>query len=91
MACVHLDVHTVHIRTYVLIYAHVYTSTKPLHSHDIPFGLVVRIPGFHPGGPGSIPGMGNFCFLLLSLIVTIHNTITNYTCSENGTFLGLHL
>ena len=21
-------------------------------------GLVVRIPGFHPGGPGSIPGMG---------------------------------
>ena len=26
----------------------------------IPFGLVVRIPGFHPGGPGSIPGMGTF-------------------------------
>ena len=23
-------------------------------------GLVVRIPGFHPGGPGSIPGVGNF-------------------------------
>ena len=21
-------------------------------------GLVVRIPGFHPGGPGSIPGIG---------------------------------
>ena len=21
-------------------------------------GLVVRIPGFHPGGPGSIPGTG---------------------------------
>ena len=28
--------------------------------NHIPFGLVVRIPGFHPGGPGSIPGMGNF-------------------------------
>ena len=26
----------------------------------IPFGLVARIPGFHPGGPGSIPGMGSF-------------------------------
>lgn len=25
-------------------------------------GLVVRIPGFHPGGPGSIPGTGtHFC------------------------------
>ena len=29
----------------------------------IPFGLVVRIPGFHPGGPGSIPGVG-ITFLL---------------------------
>ena len=26
--------------------------------HLIPYGLVVRIPGFHPGGPGSIPGVG---------------------------------
>ena len=24
------------------------------------YGLVVRIPGSHPGGPGSIPGNGNF-------------------------------
>ena len=24
----------------------------------VPCGLVARIPGFHPGGPGSIPGMG---------------------------------
>ena len=23
-------------------------------------GLVVRIPGFHPGGPGSIPGVGKY-------------------------------
>ena len=26
----------------------------------IPYGLVVRIPAFHAGGPGSIPGVGNF-------------------------------
>ena len=26
----------------------------------IPYGLAVRIPGFHPGGPGSTPGMGTF-------------------------------
>ena len=29
----------------------------------IPYGLVVRIRGFHPRGPGSIPGMGIFCIL----------------------------
>ncbi|GIY52197.1 hypothetical protein CEXT_184811 [Caerostris extrusa] len=27
---------------------------------QLPCGLVVRIPGFHPGGPGSIPGMGRW-------------------------------
>ena len=25
---------------------------------EIPYGLAVKIPGFHPGGPGSTPGMG---------------------------------
>ena len=25
---------------------------------QLPYGLAVRIPGFHPGGPGSTPGMG---------------------------------
>ena len=29
---------------------------------------MVRIPGFHPGGPGSIPGMGTF-FSSLSLVI----------------------
>ena len=28
--------------------------------HQIPIGLVVRIRGFHPRGPGSIPGLGEF-------------------------------
>ena len=28
------------------------------------YGLVVRIPGSHPGGPGSIPGNGSFGQLL---------------------------
>ena len=34
-------------------------------SVKFPYGLAVRIPGFHPGGPGSTPGMGmtcSFCF-----------------------------
>ena len=25
---------------------------------NIPRGLMARIPGSHPGGPGSIPGVG---------------------------------
>ena len=41
----------------------------------IPFGLVVRIPGFHPGGPGSIPGVGKlllfFFFSHLCLFTSI--------------------
>ena len=26
---------------------------------SVPCGLVARIAGFHPAGPGSIPGMGD--------------------------------
>ena len=33
---------------------------------QIPYGLVVRITGFHPVGPGSIPGMGAYIFKLKS-------------------------
>ena len=34
-------------------------------SSSIRYGLVVRIPGSHPGGPGSIPGNGNIFNLFL--------------------------
>ena len=30
---------------------------------SVRYGLVVRISGSHPGGPGSIPGNGNHLFL----------------------------
>ena len=33
--------------------------------YRIPYGLAVRIPGFHPGGPGSTPGMGKLEHFLL--------------------------
>ena len=33
------------------------------HSPSVRYGLVVRISGSHPGGPGSIPGNGNHLFL----------------------------
>ena len=33
-------------------------STRISNHNQFPYCLVVRIPGSHPGGPGSIPGMG---------------------------------
>ena len=52
----------------------IYLDTKFLRfEHDFPCGLVVRIPGFHPGGPGSIPGMGmTIIFPLVSTTWLIH-------------------
>ena len=41
-----------------------------------PYGLAVRIPGFHPGGPGSTPGMGItvvFFFFLQRWNITQNN------------------
>ena len=54
----------IQIEIYMAACMHTYKYRFNLpHNHQVPFGLVVRIPGFHPGGPGSIPGMGSFCFL----------------------------
>ena len=30
---------------------------------------MVRIPGFHPGGPGSIPGVGTYFCVVISVVV----------------------
>ena len=38
----------------------------PIIVSCIPYGLAVRIPGFHPGGPGSTPGMGTHNIFLFS-------------------------
>lgn len=35
----------------------------------LPCSPVVRIPGFHPGDPGSNPGMGNMLPLCLMSLV----------------------
>ena len=45
----------------------IFFSLQPL-----PDGLVVRIPRFHRGGPGSIPGQGtHFFFLFFTSIFEI--------------------
>ena len=43
---------------------YVYLQYKT-YSSQVPDGLGVRIPGFHPGGPGSIPGLGVFFLVTL--------------------------
>ena len=42
----------------------------------LPCGLVARIPGFHPGGPGSIPGMGK------CLDCQAKKLVPNYSCER---------
>ena len=34
---------------------------------------MVRIPGFHPGGPGSIPGMGTFSLFFYTYLCSKHS------------------
>ena len=41
---------------------------------EIPYGLAVRIPGFHPGGPGSTPGMGKM-IVVFTIIFNNNNNI----------------
>ena len=40
-----------------------------------PYGLAVRIPGFHPGGPGSTPGMGSAFFFLRLIKFQLRNIV----------------
>ena len=35
---------------------------------EVPRGLMARIAGFHPAGPGSIPGVGDLIFSTFFLI-----------------------
>ena len=36
----------------------IHCDVGPRQRAAVPYGLVVRIPAFHAGGPGSIPGVG---------------------------------
>ena len=50
------------------LYYEVYKVNFTAHLQAIRCGLVVRIPGFHPGGPGSIPGIGTTFFLPKNIV-----------------------
>jgi hypothetical protein len=53
-----------------------------LFTYIVPYGLVVRIPAFHAGGPGSIPGVGKFLFsqllFMILFILKLHQCSINY-------------
>ena len=58
-----------------------------MESVSIRCGLVVRIPGSHPGGPGSIPGTGTnlFCHQrnisqYFDQFQDVHITLGCFTC-----------
>ena len=42
--------------------------------HVIPHGLMARILGFHPRGPGSIPGVGDLNFFHLNMYLIFKST-----------------
>ena len=54
----------------------VHDMTLIYHRDDatpaIPCGLVARISGSHPGGPGSIPGKGETFLLLIMTFIKEH-------------------
>jgi hypothetical protein len=54
----------------------------------IRYGLVARIPGFHPGGSGSIPGIGiffsfSFNFIYNPALIICGNSL--FYCNQNWT------
>ena len=48
---------------------HVFIKLPSFQFRHLPDGLVVRISGSHPGGPGSIPGLGTLSNTTLSSVV----------------------
>ena len=57
---------------------------------EFPYGLAVRIPGFHPGGPGSTPGMGKAVVVFTAIFDddddnNNNNNNVNNDINDNGT------
>ena len=59
------------LNVYTNFYRNVFTveHVKP-QTFTVRYGLVVRIAGSHPAGPGSIPGNGN-------LLITFKKNLLN--------------
>ena len=62
--CVRISLFVIYVRSFFCC----------IELHQVPYGLAVRIPGFHSGGPGSTPGMGMICFVFSSNMKRIFRT-----------------
>ena len=63
-------------------------------SQQFRHGLVVRIAGSHPAGPGSIPGAGTYLFFLLTAILIIRTnqkTLNNHQIQEWGNLISFEV
>ena len=60
---------TLHHITSHFIPKHLFIKLPFFRFHVIPDGLVVWIPVSHPGGPGSIPGLGTLSNTTSSSVV----------------------
>ena len=67
-----------HTHTHTHTHAHTHTEctvrNKYLNLVSLTYGLVVRIPGFHPGCPGSNPSAGTRSDLWVSLMAQMVNS-----------------
>ena len=62
------------------IYPHNFSYLFFLILYAFPYGLAVRIPGFHPGGPGSTPGMGTQT--LQSVVQTLQSVVSLFIITK---------
>ena len=63
-------------------------------SQQFRHGLVVRIAGSHPAGPGSIPGAGTYLFFFLTAILIIRTnqkTLNNHQIQEWGNLISFEV
>ena len=54
--------------TFPLFVIYIHSLFFNSHVCEIPYGQAVRIPGFHPGGSGSTPGMGTHAYFKITLL-----------------------
>ena len=63
---------------------HFHRTKQFLSSKKFPYCLVVRIPGFHPGGPGSIPGMGKQFTIYRAVRIVYMNRVGERSLATSG-------
>ena len=76
----HTSIHWSQLRFLSLLFIFSHLLFIDLY-RGIPYGLAVRIPGFHPGGLGSSPGMGTHFLSVQTLQVLLSIFIKHWALS----------